>query len=446
MRHEQPANPAKLFRAPMYLFWVGLLVRVLYITLAHTYRIRLSQDHLQFGWEMGRIARALVTGFGYADPFTGHTGPTAWVPPLYPLLIAAVFKVFGVYTAKSAFVILLINSLFSAATASLVYEIAARCFHATPKAAKIALWSGWLWALYPGIIQYAVHWVWDMALTAFLFSWILVLTLRLRAIGDPSDTRPTASSQTTRRWLFFGLLWGLLALCNSTPLLFLPACGIWILLGASKTPASLASLAKAALAGIVFCCCLSPWIIRNYLVFHALIPMRGNLGAELHQSVLEQNDGFPWGATIPVADHDPTYLNYKRMGEYAYVQQENALAKQYIAHHKRRFFDFTLKRVYFFWVSVPHPFERSVFLELAREINFCFLSLSGLLGLALALKNRIPAAGLFLWAFLLIPLPYYLITVQARFRHPLEPLLLIFTCYLFLSATPRRTAVPLNQS
>ena len=59
------------------------------MTLAHTYRFRPYGDHFQFGWEMGRIARALVTGYGYADPFTGHTGPTAWVAPLYPMLLGA---------------------------------------------------------------------------------------------------------------------------------------------------------------------------------------------------------------------------------------------------------------------------------------------------------------------------------------------------------------------
>ena len=77
---------------------------------------------------MGRIARALATGFGYADPFTGHTGPTAWVPPLYPLLLTGVFKIFGVYTAQSAWVILTINSVFSAVTSSVIFEIASRCF------------------------------------------------------------------------------------------------------------------------------------------------------------------------------------------------------------------------------------------------------------------------------------------------------------------------------
>src|ERR1700676_2106079 len=119
---QTPKQPSP-FRAPWTIFWAGFLLRVLYITLAHTYRIRLAEDHLQFGWEMGRIARALVTGYGYADPFDGHTGPTAWVPPLYPLLLAGIFKICGVYSAASAWVVLALNSFFSAITALAVYEI-----------------------------------------------------------------------------------------------------------------------------------------------------------------------------------------------------------------------------------------------------------------------------------------------------------------------------------
>jgi hypothetical protein len=279
-----------------------------------------------------------------------------------------------------------------------------------------------------------------MALTAFLFSAILVLALRMRAIGDTGVEHP----QTTVRWLVFGILWGMIALSNSTLLFFLPACGIWILRGTRDSRAFTSALAKAASAGIIFCVCLSPWIIRNYRVFHALIPMRDNFGAELHQSVLEEHLGFPWGPTIPIADHDPTYLKYKSMGEYAYVKQEDTLAKEYIVHHKRRFFQFALKRVYFFWFGVPHPFEKNPFIEIFREINYGILSITGLLGLVLACKNRIPASGLFLSLFILYPLTYYFITVQARFRHPLEPLIVIFTSYLFLSATPRRVAVPGN--
>ena len=70
-------------------------MRLAYVMLAHTYRVRPYDDHFGFGWEMGRIARALATGYGYADPFRGHTGPTTWVTPGYPLIIAGVFKLFG---------------------------------------------------------------------------------------------------------------------------------------------------------------------------------------------------------------------------------------------------------------------------------------------------------------------------------------------------------------
>ena len=51
-------------RAPWLVFWIAFAVRVVYLTLAHTYRVRPYDDHMLFGEEMGRIARALATGHG----------------------------------------------------------------------------------------------------------------------------------------------------------------------------------------------------------------------------------------------------------------------------------------------------------------------------------------------------------------------------------------------
>jgi hypothetical protein len=42
-----------------------------------------------------------------------------------------------------------------------------------------------------------------------------------------------------------------------------------------------------------------------------------------------------------------------------------------------------------------------------------------------------------LWAFVLLPLPYYLVTVQPRFRHPIEPLITILAVFLFRSTAAR---------
>src|SRR5258707_12509947 len=75
-----------------------------------------SRDFGQFGAEMGWVARSLASGHGFSSPFFPATGPTALVPPLFPYLLASVFRVCGLYTAASALVILLLDSLLSALT------------------------------------------------------------------------------------------------------------------------------------------------------------------------------------------------------------------------------------------------------------------------------------------------------------------------------------------
>ncbi|MBV8113727.1 MAG: glycosyltransferase family 39 protein [Silvibacterium sp.] len=418
------------------MFLTGFLVRVGYITLAHTYRFSPFEDHFTFGYEMARVARALVTGFGYANPFSGHTGPTAWVPPLYPLLIAAVFKLAGIYTPLSGWILLTLNSLFSAATALCIYEIAARCY-----GRRVALWSAWIWALYPAAMQYSVRWVWETSLSTFLFAAVLVLALRMRATGEKPNAAgapaPASNAQSTRRWLLFGLLWALIALSNSTLLLFLPVCGLWILVGSLDKSSAIAG---AALAGVIFIACVAPWTYRNYRVFDAFVPLRSNFGAELYAGNGPGTFGFRYGVLINLAENDPQHRLYVQLGELAFVRQRGQLARAWISSHPGQFATLTLKRLYFFWASVPHPTDKHWFLNVIRQINYCLPSITGLLGLALSLRRRTPAAGLFAWAFVLLPVTYYFVTVEARFRHPLEPLIVILSVYLFQSATPRKSS------
>ena len=88
--------------------------------------------------------------------------------------------------------------------------------------------------------------------------------------------------------------------------------------------------------------------------------------------------------------------------------------------------------------GVPHPLDRKPWVEYTREINFGFLSVTGWLGLGLSLKRRVPGAYLFLATMVCVPVIYYAVTVQARFRHPLEPLICVLTVYLFESADRSR--------
>jgi len=417
-------------RLPWRIFWAAFLVRVLYITLAHTFRFRLTDEHFQFGWEAGRIARALATGHGYADPFgnsfLGHTGATAWLPPLYPLLVAGVFKVFGVYTAASAWVLLVINSALSAATVLAIWEIAVRCF-----SRRNAVWSAWLWALYPAAMQYAVRWIWEMTLTTAIFTWVIVLALRMRDVDRDAIYAAESDPKRTLLWAIFGLLWGAIALANSTLLLFLPVCGLWILMGTWGRPHA---LRNAVLGGLVFLVSIAPWEARNFNVFHTFIPLRGNLGAEMYMGNGPGSNGFLMTYEHP-NESPKQFRLYAELGEVRYVRMRGDLAKAYIRAHPAHFVKDSLKRVYFFWFGVPSVSRWTV--EIPRRLNFGFITLAGLMGLGLALHRRIPGAGMMAWAFLLLPVSYYLVTAGARFRHPLEPLMTILGVYLFQSATPR---------
>jgi len=66
--------------------------------------------------ETGNIAFSLAKGHGFSSPYWQETGPTAWLTPVYPALVAAIFKIFGIHTPHSFFAIVFLNILFSTAT------------------------------------------------------------------------------------------------------------------------------------------------------------------------------------------------------------------------------------------------------------------------------------------------------------------------------------------
>ncbi|MGC2161296.1 MAG: hypothetical protein WA634_05255, partial [Silvibacterium sp.] len=304
---------------------------------------------------------------------------------------------------------------------------AARCYNR-----KVALWSGWIWALYPAAMQYAVRWIWEMSLSTMLFTAAIALAVCMRGIGEAPSEK---TQQTIKQWLLFGLLWALIGLSNSTLLLFLLPCGLWVLAGAHrKAPA----IRRAVASGLIFIAVVAPWMIRNYRTFHAFIPFRANFGAELHMGNNPTSNGLPWGKTVNGVYQVRRYIE---LGEMRYAKQEGNAAKAWIRSHPKRFLEISLTRFYCFWSTDPHAETNHWFLVFIRNVNYCVPNILAILGLALSLRRRKPAAGLFLWAFLLVPFTYYFIAAEARFRHPLEPLIVILSVFLCQSAQPRRGAV-----
>lgn len=442
------------WQRPWVIFAVGFALRVLVILVGHTYRVRTDQANFNFGFEAGRIARSLVTGHGYGNPFNGMSGATAWLPPVYPLLMAAAFKVFGVYSRGAALALMVVDSAFSAAVAPAVYEIGERCFDARGIArrsakygAPVAVWSAWMWAVYPAALQYAVHWIWEMSVTVCLFSWAMVVALRLRGVGE--DAHPTHDDETVVNgaprgrgfglWFVLGVLWGLIALTNASLLLCLPATMMWVAWPELRRwRLSGKTMLGAALTCVAFAAVLAPWVMRNERALGALVLTRSNFGVELYNSSLPSNDGLPWGTAMPLWQGDPVFKMYERMGEVKFAQMRQREAMANLESHPKLFAKWTLDRILFFWDGTPHAANGHLMNEYLRQLSYSFLSLCGLLGLALMLRRKVEGAGLFALTFVLVPLVYYLVTVQPRFRHPIEPLIAVLGVYLFRSTEPRQ--------
>jgi hypothetical protein len=421
------------FQSSWAAFWVAFLLRLFLLTWKRPYRflVTLYPDHRNFGWEMGRIAHALVSGRGYADPFFGHTGPTAWVAPLYPLLMAAVFKVCGDESILSAWFMLAFNCFVFAIITRTIYEIAARYFNR-----RTASWAAWIWVFYPTILLFMV---WETILSTWLFTCIVVLALRMRGIGEDQEIPALDDPRTLGRWLLFGLLWALLALSNPSLLLFLPACGFWILNPKGNFPKieRIRQLRFAAFSVLLFILCTAPWVARNWIIFHRLIPMRSDFGAEFYLGNGPGAHGFSMVSEHPFQSPEQFQL-YKQMGELAYSRMRGQLAWKYVEAHPEHFFWNTLRRIVYFWTGGPITLHGSWYArahQMEHAAQYPFASITGLLGLALALKRRVPGITLFAWAFLLIPLTYYVTAVDARFRFPLDPLIVVLAVYLFQSIT-----------
>ena len=111
---------------------------------------------IPFQTETGHIAYSIASGKGFSSPFQRDTGPTAWLAPVYPYLLAGIFKLFGTYTLRSFFAALSLNILFSVGTCVPI-------FYTGKRIAGLAVASGaaWLWALFPNAIIIPFEWIWD---------------------------------------------------------------------------------------------------------------------------------------------------------------------------------------------------------------------------------------------------------------------------------------------
>lgn len=365
-----------------------------------------------FAQETGSIAYALACGKGFSSPFRKETGPTAWLTPVYPLVVAGIFRVFGIFTRASFFAVVLFNALFSAG-------VSVAIFYAGKRIAGLGVASAaaWLWAIFPNAVMVPFEWVWDTALSALLGAVILLATLKL------------TESQRRRDWCAYGLLWGFTLMTNPSLGSLLPFLLLWAAYRARREWKFASAKPALAAAGIAILCCV-PWTVRNYVVFHRLIPLRSNFPLELY---IGNNENYATRQFVypPKVTKERELLRYLRIGETAFMDEEERKALAFMRAHPRIVLELTAKRFVAFWTGLPSPIEsfKATDSLLVRVLLVCntAAAIGGLIGIIVLFWKRSPFAFLLAAYPVVYPCIYYLTHPNLRYRHPIDPVVLLLT-------------------
>lgn len=398
---------------------LSLALQLLAIGAFHQYRPRAGDDHFAFGWEMGRVGRSIAEGHGFSSPYRGQTGPTAWEPPLYPFLIGGVFRIFGIYTSASAWVLLSINSLFATLTCIPIFFIARKTFDE-----RVAFWSAVGWGLNPYVWYWSVHWIWDTTFTPLVLACLFWIALELQDWPG------------VRGWLLFGLLFGVGALANPTMLAFLPFCGLWTWWRRHRN--GLPSFAGVALASVAFWMVLTPWLVRNYEVFHRFVFIRDDFGLQVRLGNGPGADGMLMSYLLPNLDWQE-FERFQRMGELQYAEDCKRRSFAWVRENPERFAAITLKRFFYYWNGVPRETGSTAPIDF-RMSGFLASSVLALWGMGRAVHQKRPGAWLFAGLVLTYPTIYYFVFPHARYRHPIEAELVVLIVFLLAEVGEKRVS------
>jgi 4-amino-4-deoxy-L-arabinose transferase-like glycosyltransferase len=400
---------------------VAFALRVAVITVGHTYRITPRRDHFQFGWEMGRLARSIALGRGFSSPTDLDSGPSAWTAPVYPYILASVFKVFGIYTAASAWVILTFNSIFAALTCWTLYGIARRIF-----GQWVARRTAWTWAVFPYLIYWPVRVVWEVSFTTFFLTLALWLAIRM------------VDGARRRDWILFGLLWGLIALTNTAVIILFPFFLAWMVWGeqgsAARPVHGFQRFVGPVLCVFVVILCVTPWTIRNYQTFGRVIFIRDNLPLELHEANNNASSGL-WTRSEHPGNDAASMRRFAELGEIRYMDEKKRELQEFVRENPGKFLSFTLERVWYFWAAPPQATIVAGYdLWVARHVEFFLSALFAFAGLVLMFQRRSRYAWLLAPFLIVYPLPYYLVNPFPRYKHPIEPVMLMLIVYVLSEA------------
>ncbi len=356
----------------------------------------------RFSGELGDQMRYLreVRNLVYHGTFaiSLEDGPTAFDGPGYAFFLVPFLKWFGELRMPGA--VAVAQAVLSILTAWMIGQITYR-ITGRICAARIALF--W-WCLYPFAVFYSAYLLSETLYTAFVVASIWCAYFFVRHLGPRSA-------------IALGVVLGLTSLTRPTINGAIPFLFLAIL--AARWDERRKALKGLVLAGVALSLVLSPWIIRNYVVFGKILPGSTQVGRMLFLANNPDNETggvlIPRDANPPDRRPDESELEYNnRLGK---------LAKEFIRENPGQFLKLVGMRFYQFWRLTPmYETFSSVLTNTVCFLSFLPLFVGALYGMWL-LRHRfrilLPILAVVLSTYAI----HLVFGVSLRYRFPIESLL-----------------------
>jgi hypothetical protein len=241
--------------------------------------------------EEANIAWHIALGHGFRSPMDASAAapPSAWSAPLYPLAIAAAYRIFGIGSPAAVTALMLLNAVFFGMIVVATERLATLLFGSQ----RPGIIAAGLFASQPLFLFYMADF-WDGFMSLALFAWLTIAALRLGDVAASGGRIGPVSAGA------FGVSMALLALTNASYAICYPV----LLYLAFRQPLSVSRWRSAAIACAACLVVVSPWTIRNYKEFERFIPVRTGSGIQF------------WIGNAPVSEG---WLDAKAFAVHPYV-------------------------------------------------------------------------------------------------------------------------------
>jgi 4-amino-4-deoxy-L-arabinose transferase-like glycosyltransferase len=342
-------------------------------------------------------ARSLLAGNGFQE----ESGRRASRAPGYPLFLAGAYAV-GL-DHRGAYVL---QSVADAVTCVLIALLGMRL-----GGRRVGLWAGAGGVIFPFFIFFSGILLAETLFMLSLVGAVLLLEGCLRRYAE-----------APRRAVVLAALAGVAAGCGVHlrssfilfPFFLLP---FWLIISTRRARAFGLWVVMTVLVAVV----LAPWVVRNYRLFHHVIPTTLQVGESLYEANSPYADGGPAMDRIDWVEERGGVM----MGEFENNEYYKNKALEYIREHPGRTVALAFEKMRRFWnpMSNHSPYRRPLYAAVGLLANVPIYLLA-IVGLVRWRKRRAEIA------LLLTPVLYYaglhaVFVGSVRYRVPVMPFLIV---------------------